>query len=109
MASIRAKFKLSQPETVSRFETVRKCSEALELGLRGRQLPSSHGIREPASLVGTVTERLVCGMPTATKPDGGPASQSKRPSFGIKNLKFAFYANGTVVIDRNPRGCHFFS
>src|SRR5258706_8997019 len=109
MASIRAKFKLSQPETVSRFETVRKCSEALKLGLRGRQLSSSHGIREPASLMGTVTERLVCGIPTAAKPDGGPASQSKRSAFRIENFKLAFYAGGTLVVDSDLRCRPFFS
>jgi hypothetical protein len=59
--------------------------------------------------MGTVTERLVCGMPTAAKPDGRPASQSKRSAFRIENLKLAFYADGTVVVDSDLRGRHFFS
>jgi len=59
--------------------------------------------------MGTVTERLVCGMPTAAKPYGGPASQSKRPTLWIKNLKLAFYTDGTVVVDSDLRGRHFFS
>jgi hypothetical protein len=48
-------------------------------------------------------------MPTAAKPDGGPASQSKRSAFRIENLKLAFYADGTVVVNSDLRGRHFFS
>jgi len=57
--------------------------------------------------MGTITERLVCGVPATAKPDRGPASQAKQSTLWIKNLKVAFYADGTVVIDRNFRGCHF--
>src|SRR6266568_3975466 len=79
----------------------------LKLRLGRRQLPSGNGIREPAGLMGTVTERLARGVPATAKPDSGPASQAKRSTLWIKNLKVAFYADGTVVIDSDLRGRHF--
>jgi hypothetical protein len=59
--------------------------------------------------MGTVTERLVCGMPTAAKPDGRPTGQAEGFAFRIENLKVAFYADGTVVVDSDLRGRHLFS
>jgi hypothetical protein len=59
--------------------------------------------------MGAVAERLICGVPTAAKPYGGPAGQSKRSALRIENLKFAFDADGTVVVDSDLRGRHFFS
>jgi hypothetical protein len=48
-------------------------------------------------------------MPATAEPDGRPAGQAKGLSLGIKNLKVAFHPDGTVVIDSNFRGRHFFS
>jgi hypothetical protein len=56
-----------------------------------------------------IAEGLVCGMPATAEPDGRPAGQAKGLSFGIKDLKVAFHPDGTVVIDSNFRGRHFFS
>src|SRR6266480_1200471 len=102
--------RLSQPETVSSFETVGSIvSQPLEFRLRGSQLPGSNGIGESAGLMGAVAERLVCGVPTTAEPNGGPTSQAKGFSLGIKNFEIAFHADGSIVIDSNFRGHHFLS
>jgi hypothetical protein len=59
--------------------------------------------------MGTVAERLVCGMAATAKTDGGASRQSVRLSFGIHDFKIAFDANGSVVIDSDFRCRHFFS
>ena len=59
--------------------------------------------------MGAVAEWLVGGVSAAAEADNRPASQPEWLSFGIKNLKFAFDANGTVVIDGDLGGRHFFS
>jgi hypothetical protein len=56
-----------------------------------------------------IAERLVCGVPATAEPDGGPFSQAKGFSLGVKNFEIAFHAYGSVVIDSNFRGRHFFS
>jgi hypothetical protein len=48
-------------------------------------------------------------VPATAEPDGSPASQAKGFSLGINNFKIAFHAYGSVVIDSNFRGRHFFS
>jgi hypothetical protein len=56
-----------------------------------------------------IAERLVCGVPATAEPDGSPSSQAKGFSLGIKDFEIAFHAYGSVVIDSNFRGRHFFS
>src|SRR6266550_3259166 len=101
--------RLSQPETVSSFETVGSIvSQPLEFRLGGSQLPGSNGIGKSAGLMRAIAERLVCGVPTTAEPNGGPTSQAKGFSLGIKNFEIAFHADGSIVIDSNFRGHHFF-
>ena len=102
--------RLSQPETVSAVAPLAKpARHALKLGLWGRQLPSRYGIGEGTGLMRTIAERLVGGVPTTTEPNGGASGQAKGLAFGIQDLKIAFHAQGSVVIDSNFRGRHFFS
>src|SRR5438552_5018357 len=56
-----------------------------------------------------IAERLVGGVPTTAEPNGGASGQAKGLAFGIQDLKIAFHAQGSVVIDSNFRGRHFFS
>src|SRR6266550_2336664 len=102
--------RLSQPDTVSSFETVGSIvSQPLEFRLGGSQLPGSNGIGKSAGLMRAIAERLVCGVPTTAEPNGGPTSQAKGFSLGIKNFEIAFHADGSIVIDSNFRGHHFLS
>ena len=101
---------MSQAETVSTFETdVKQGSPRSDLRLRRRQFASFYGMRESACFVRAVAKRLVGGVSAAAEPDGGATGQSKGSSLGIADLKIAFYADRTVVIDRNSCGCHSFS
>jgi len=43
------------------------------------------------------------------EPNRGPSCQAKGLSFRIDDLKVAFDADGSIVIDRNFRSRHFFS
>lgn len=102
--------RLSQPETVSRFETVGKPpAHPLRLRLCGRQLSGRNGIGESACLMRTIAERLVCGVPTTAEPNGGPSGQAKGLAFGIKDFEIAFHTDRSVVVNGNFRGRHFFS
>jgi hypothetical protein len=102
--------KLSQPETVSTAAPLAKSARhKLKLGLWRRQLPSRYGIGEGTGLMRAIAERLVGGVPTTTEPNGGASGQAKGLTFGIQDLKIAFHAQGSVVIDSNFRGRHFFS
>ena len=67
---------LSQPETVSRFETEEPGLHQ-RLGLWWGKLPRGHTIRKPASLVGAVAKRLVGGMAAAAKSDGRTPCEAK--------------------------------
>src|SRR6266576_2682597 len=84
-------------------------SQPLGFRLWGRQLPGGNGIGESAGLMRAIAERLVCGVPATAEPDSGPSSQAKWFSLGIKNFEIAFHAYGSIVIDSNFRGRHFFS
>jgi hypothetical protein len=59
--------------------------------------------------MGAIAEWLVCGMTAAAKPDGRPASQTEWLSLRIKDLEFAFNADGAVMVDCDFRGRHLFS
>jgi hypothetical protein len=56
-----------------------------------------------------IAEGLVCGVPAAAEADGRPSGQAKGLSFRIKDFEVSFHSDGSVVIDRNFRGRHFFS
>jgi len=59
--------------------------------------------------MGAIAKGLVCGVPAAAEPDGGPAGQTEGLTLRIKNLELAFDADGAVVIDGDFRGGHFLS
>jgi hypothetical protein len=56
-----------------------------------------------------IAEGFICGMTAAAEPDGCPASQIKGPTLWIKDLEFAFNADGAVMVDCDLRSRHLFS
>ena len=101
---------MSQPETVSTFETVGRAAwSGLQLRLWGRQLTSCNRIGESTGLVRAIAKRLVSRMPATAEPNGGAASQTEGLALRIEDLEVAFYPDGSVVIDRDFRGRHCFS
>jgi hypothetical protein len=59
--------------------------------------------------MGAVTEGFVRRVAAAAEADNRPASQAKGLSFRIKDLKLAFDADRSVVIDCDFRSGHFLS
>jgi hypothetical protein len=57
----------------------------------------------------TVAERLVCGVPASAEADHRTPGETKRIAQRIDNFKVALNPDGSVVINRNFRGCHLFS
>jgi hypothetical protein len=57
----------------------------------------------------TIAEGLVRGVPAAAETDDRPAGQTEGFAFRIEYLELALNPNGSVVIDSNSRGRHFFS
>src|SRR5882757_4153092 len=101
---------MSQPETVSTFESVgRGRSVLLQLRLCRRQLPGDYRIGKSTGLVRAIAEGLVSRMPATAEPNAGAAGQTEGLALRINDFEVAFYADRSVVIDRNFRGRHFFS
>jgi len=57
----------------------------------------------------SIAKGLVRGVPTAAETDNRPTGQAEGFAFRIEYLELALNPNGSVVIDSNFRGRHFFS